>query len=225
MTSANPPRLAAWMLVHLMPGETDEALIGDLLESFRAGRSSAWYWWQVLMAIAIRWVGSLFSHWPVLFFAAAWATLAPAWSLLILRLHHWNDFLGPIWRLPWPWSTLCYICLGVAEQLLFIWAGILIYLLMLLGTRRTKLNWKFGRAFAASVAGYVLVLACELPVSLIMADQPTSHGEDWRTLTFSGVIGGFGVMTILMRLPYLIATVCALWGAVPCDEPPVKLVE
>jgi hypothetical protein len=225
MTSSSPPRLATWMLLHLMPHERDEALAGDLFESFRAGRSSGWYWRQVLVAIAIRWIGSLFRHWPVMAFAAAWATLAPGWWLLIVRLYQTHNLNGPIWRLSWPWSMVCATGISTAESLLFIWTGVVIYLLMLRSLFRTAKQWRFGRAFAASLASYVLVSACELPISLILAHRPTNHGMDWRTLTVDGVIGSFGIMMLLMRLPYLIATVCALWGAIPADEPSTKLVD
>lgn len=225
MTSTCPPRLATWMLLHLVPGDRDEALAGDLLECFRAGRSSAWYWRQVLVAISIRWIGSLLCHWPVLFFAAAWAALAPAWQLLITRLYHTGNWIGPVWRLPWPWSTVCNFGLSTVESLLFIWVGVVTYLLVLRGLSITPKHWRFGRAFAASLASYSLIGICDIAVVLFAANRPTIHGVDWRTLTFTGVISNFGSLTILMRLPYLIATVCALWGAIPADEPYTKMVD
>jgi hypothetical protein len=41
------------LLEHFGRGTNNEALAGDLLESFQEGRSRAWYWRQVL--VAIRW--------------------------------------------------------------------------------------------------------------------------------------------------------------------------
>lgn len=225
MTSTCPPRLATWMLLHLIPCDHDEALAGDLLECFRAGRSGAWYWRQVLTAIAIRWVGSLFRHLPVLFFAAAWAALAPAWQLLITRLYHTGNWIGPVWRLPWPWSTVCNFGLSTVGSLLFIWAGVVTYLLVLRSLSITPKQWSFGRAFAASLASYILIWTCDIAIVLFAANRPTNHGVDWRTLTFTGVISNCGSLTILMRLPYLIAAVCALLGAVPSDDSPMKLAE
>ena len=58
MKSANPPRLAVWLLEEFGPKVNQEALAGDLNEGFRLGRSKAWYWRQVLAAI--RWRGELF---------------------------------------------------------------------------------------------------------------------------------------------------------------------
>jgi hypothetical protein len=51
MTASHPPRLATWLLRRFVTGEQHEALIGDLVEEFRAGRSPLWYWRQVLVAI------------------------------------------------------------------------------------------------------------------------------------------------------------------------------
>ena len=59
MNHREPPAPATWMLDNLRSRGTDEALSGDLLEAFRAGRSAGWYWYQVIVAIAIAWAGRL----------------------------------------------------------------------------------------------------------------------------------------------------------------------
>ena len=46
-----PPRLAHWLLRHLVGRES--ALVGDLVEEYRAGRSSLWLWRQVLWTVAV----------------------------------------------------------------------------------------------------------------------------------------------------------------------------
>ena len=47
-----PPRLAAWLLEHLLPRDRrHEAMRGDLLEEFRARRSAPWYWREALSLI------------------------------------------------------------------------------------------------------------------------------------------------------------------------------
>ena len=51
MRGTQPPRLAAWLFERLASGPNRESLGGDLAEQYRGGRSSAWYWRQVLMAV------------------------------------------------------------------------------------------------------------------------------------------------------------------------------
>ncbi len=51
MTDVRPPALATWLLKHAARG--NDALVGDLLEEHRRGRSVAWYWRQVLMAVVV----------------------------------------------------------------------------------------------------------------------------------------------------------------------------
>jgi signal peptidase I len=52
MTVRAPPRLATWLLQRCAGGYRCESLAGDLIEQYHAGRSSAWYWRQVLLALA-----------------------------------------------------------------------------------------------------------------------------------------------------------------------------
>lgn len=47
-----PPRLASLLLARFAPG--NEALHGDLEEEFSCGRTTAWYWRQVMAAIALQ---------------------------------------------------------------------------------------------------------------------------------------------------------------------------
>jgi hypothetical protein len=49
----NPPRLATWLLQCWGSGPNRESLAGDLIERYQHGRSRAWYWRQVVIAVAI----------------------------------------------------------------------------------------------------------------------------------------------------------------------------
>ena len=50
-----PPKLAEWLLGHLVPGREGEIIAGDLGEEFRARhRSRLWYWRQAASCIAVR---------------------------------------------------------------------------------------------------------------------------------------------------------------------------
>lgn len=63
MTSSKPPALAAWLLEHLTPGDKHDALVGDLLEEFKHGRSAGWFWRQVLWAIPASLSHEMRMHW------------------------------------------------------------------------------------------------------------------------------------------------------------------
>jgi hypothetical protein len=63
MKSSEPPALATWLLEHIRFSNTDEALAGDLLEEFTQGRSGAWYWRQVLLAIVVGFGKEVRIHW------------------------------------------------------------------------------------------------------------------------------------------------------------------
>jgi hypothetical protein len=51
--SLRPPMVATWLLEHFLSDFHNRSLIGDLIEHYTQGRSSAWYWRQVLIAIAV----------------------------------------------------------------------------------------------------------------------------------------------------------------------------
>ncbi len=51
MRSSQPPIVATWVLTHF--GNWNEVLEGDLIEEYRRGRTVAWYWRQVLMAVLV----------------------------------------------------------------------------------------------------------------------------------------------------------------------------
>jgi hypothetical protein len=50
-SDGKPPRIATWLLLHLVGGRYAESLAGDLIEEYQGGRSGVWYWKQVLIAI------------------------------------------------------------------------------------------------------------------------------------------------------------------------------
>ena len=53
MTPTNPPVFAMKLLTAFVPERTAEALSGDLLEHYACGRSGAWLWWQVVIALVV----------------------------------------------------------------------------------------------------------------------------------------------------------------------------
>jgi len=53
MITRRPPKLAT-LLLCFAPGHDNQALLGDLLEEFRNGRSRSWFWRQTLFILALR---------------------------------------------------------------------------------------------------------------------------------------------------------------------------
>ena len=68
MTHRNPPRLATWLLDSV--SACDEALVGDMIEEYRSGRSRLWYWRQTFVAVLRATLSDVRSH-PVLVLKAS----------------------------------------------------------------------------------------------------------------------------------------------------------
>jgi len=62
MNRPQPPALATWLMSALFVGHHVDALIGDLIEQHRRGRSSAWYWRQAVRAIVSAFAAELWEH-------------------------------------------------------------------------------------------------------------------------------------------------------------------
>jgi hypothetical protein len=62
MSLSHPPTVATWLLQHFRSGPRNDSLMGDLIEEHRRGRSNAWYWRQVLMAILISFYSEIWRH-------------------------------------------------------------------------------------------------------------------------------------------------------------------
>ncbi len=129
MRGTDPPSVATWMLEHLVPGPRNDALAGDLLEEFRQGRVNGWYWRQVMAVIVIGFSRELRNHATVMLFAAAWSMLAPAWLLIISNFEMHFNLDERLARMDWPWPIVCDVGLLLAANVLFIWAGIVLYLI------------------------------------------------------------------------------------------------
>jgi hypothetical protein len=89
-----PPRVATWILKRLT---LDEALVGDLHEAYGAGRSRAWYWHQVGLAI-------LFSVWREFREHTLSALGAVVASLIVISLSTFagNELTTVLGR--WTWT-------------------------------------------------------------------------------------------------------------------------
>jgi hypothetical protein len=112
-------------------------------------------------------------------------------------------------------------------DLLFMWTPALVYVILLVSMFVPVSLRRIGRGFAMSIVGYIAASACEFAVIFIFIANrhPSGRAVDVRTLTLPGVIVSFGIWAISMRLPYLVGTACALWGAAPKAENSIRLAE
>src|SRR5437016_14429174 len=63
MSHRTPPRLADWILEHVVAREPRaESLVGDVREEFAAGRARTWYWKQTVHAVALAFAAGVRSH-------------------------------------------------------------------------------------------------------------------------------------------------------------------
>lgn len=86
MTKANsldPPKMAAWLMEQFSPILKNAPLAGDLMEAFKQGRSSAWYWRQVFWAVLIGLLNLFRKRWGRLAYAVVCSGLiATAWFFM-----------------------------------------------------------------------------------------------------------------------------------------------
>jgi hypothetical protein len=115
MKSSKPPALATWLVEHLIPGSRNEALAGDLLEQFGQGRSVAWYWRQVLVAI----LTGFLMEWRILVWAAI---VTVCWAFPLYYGHFGNKILTQYafglethrhWFLPLIYATARFTWLAI----------------------------------------------------------------------------------------------------------------
>lgn len=214
MKRNDPPAIATWILEHLCPGGRNEALAGDLLEEFRHGRSSLWYWRQVLAAIAVGCAQEARAHWLVLVFSVLWTVPVPALDIFVLRRIEMIRFFAQRWDLAWPYSTIADLGLTVAWNILYAWVGLVFcFAIISISTHSINLHrivralWISAVIYMAAFAG---VIAC-------VAVFPF-HGAliDIRRVTPVSVMTGYWFL--FLRVPCFLGLLAALLAIFPKRE-------
>lgn len=210
MKKTTPPSLATWMLEHLTPADRDDALAGDLLEDYLSGRSNGWYWRQTLAACAGGWIRELGERRMLVAFAALWSMLAPVWLAFELRIVNGAHASTGAWRMDAQFSGPGSIAFWLLLNLGFIWAGMLLYFLSHANFATTFTREKMSHAlmiaapifFFAYFGIFVLANLYSYPGPLVARNSITPLGE----------LTDLRGWADLLRVPYFITMVCALWG-------------
>lgn len=92
----------------------------------------------------------------MLVFAALWSMLVLPWLLTVAAIEQHLNFDGWIRRLDFPWSTASEVCLTLVANLVFVWVGILVYLIPHLWLRR---NLKFRLLVQGILASVPVLIA------------------------------------------------------------------
>lgn len=218
MHRREPPPIATWMLDHLTSGEPDEALAGDLLEQFRAGRTEGWYWGQALAACVVSWARSLNAASPAIGFSIVWCLMAPAWYAFEQRTGNAIS-AGPVFNKMWQALGPLWLPVVIGGWIVlhagFLWAGLLIYQSAHAMLGKPISHSKLRRAFwlstlilpIAQFAAFVLenLYRFNLP-NLVHASLAAPSVRQ---------IADLGFLANLVRIPYFVALVSALWGTIP----------
>jgi hypothetical protein len=98
MRTSRPPVLATWLLNRFGIGPRYESLSGDLIEQYQRGRSSAWYWRQVLVVIVVTVTKDIGAHKLL-----AIRALAMGWALYALLFFpvNWISRIMRVWTMSW----------------------------------------------------------------------------------------------------------------------------
>jgi hypothetical protein len=139
MTLLQPPSLATSLLKRLGRSDHDETLIGDLCEEYQRRRSAAWYWRQVLIAMAVGCFQEIRDH--KLLTARAILTAVISWY-----------GLGPLYRATVGsfYNHLVWTMPGVGG-ILFLLVGVVIPAI--------SIGWLVGRFHRQHPAAMVLAVA------------------------------------------------------------------
>ena len=214
MARIEPPKLAEWLLENLIPAaERDEAVAGDLEEHLRAGRSDAWYWRQAVTAVATGWAQYLSRRRAMLVFALLWSMLAPAWITVIDRAENSSSLFGELWKMDWPGSTLSTFFVWFILNVAFVWAGILVFV---------TVHARFAHGFDRKRVRQALLLVPAIFLPLYFATFVAMNlvvypgiVVDRRTLTVLSELTDARKWAVVIRVPYLLTMVGALWRVVP----------
>lgn len=192
--SLRPPRLATWLLEQFSPVLQNAPLAGDLIEAFKQGRSSGWYWRQVFVAILLGVPNVVRKQFGCLAYAACCSgAIAAAYSSFwSLNVGHVASQLSVLYEkgygLQWPWSSLYFTVFETAVPTAFQCATVAAALSVYLGLFHSLTPRNLVRA---------------LPVIIVVLASANAV-----CAFFAG--GSFFVMRVTWWVPFSAVTLVAL---------------
>lgn len=202
--SLDPPKLATWLLEQFSPVLKNAALAGDLMEAFKQGRSSGWYWRQVFSAIVVALLSLLRRQWGSLAYATACSGLTTAGWLFMFPHGSRSSALPSVFalfakgfRIPWPWSLVYQTAFRTAFEAVIVGSALGAYLAF---ARILK-----AQNFLRALIVVVVVLA----------------GGNVAATFLSVPLSGIGriIDWMLISTPTIIALLIGLWKANPGSTP------
>ena len=209
MNPAKPPMLATWMLEHLAPETDRDAVAGDLLEEYRAGRSQGWYWRQVIAAIVVGCARALRTHWLAVFFAVLWSCIPQSLlGIYFTRSIVNNHFMDVIYSLDWPYSTILSFGIFFGRDILSLWLGLALSLLADSLTTRALSGKGLLRGMLTAFFSYS-------PIMTAIAVLPIlpGHSIDMRHVTDMQLL--LDPRFMLYKAPFLLCLLLAAWRGLP----------
>jgi hypothetical protein len=191
MRSSKPPAMATWLLEHLIPGGRTKELAGDLLEQFSQGRSVAWYWRQVFVALLV----GLSKELLILWVAVGVTTLSTyvlfqSWGRVVIT-PVFEAIVRPGMTLPWPLSLIYTVGCFSMMSLLPLMMALSLYLGL---TKGFSL-----RGFSRGLLVGMLAVALSMVIG-------------WALAPFGGARTSF-LPYISVSLPLFIALMLSMWSA------------
>jgi hypothetical protein len=220
MRSSEPPPWATWMLDHLVSGEKNEALAGDLLEEFNRRRSVAWYSRQVVGAILAGLSKELRAVWLAagkeivwaFGFVTVWTCVVPSYENLILRSSLLQFFYAWIFRQTGSERLIREWTIDIAGSAVIVASGVCFYL----GITR---GFNFLRLCRGLLVGWFVAVTWNV-LAIILIET--------HLLLVSRLVGwfGWGLYDVGFRwLPLSVAVQLSIWVMVLNGARPTHQIE
>ena len=150
--------VASWLLERLVPGSYGRELAGDLLEA-GAGRPAGWYWRQVMWAVGVAVYGRARACGVPLLFSMMWSLLYPAWRASLWSIALTRSMSDRSVRVDWPYSATLRLGSGLLPATMFVWAGLLLYLVLRAERADGQVAWRIPASLSLSLS---VLLICTI---------------------------------------------------------------